>query len=598
MASVPTRFAILGPVESVRDGSAVPLGGPRHRRLLAVLLVRAGAVVGVGELIDALWGAVPPRSAPEMLLVRLSQLRSALRGTGVDLRTQHGGYVLDLGSAELDARLFERLVATGAAALDRGDLDRASADLRSALALWRGPALAEFADAPFAGAEVARLDELRWQAIEHRVTADLGLGRHLELVAELETLVAEHPLRERLWGQLMLALYRAGRQVEALQAYHRLRELMADQLGLDPGVDLRRLHAAILRQDSALELPDPHTGARRDNLPAALTTLVGRRDDVRAVRLLLREHRLVTLTGVGGVGKSRLAVEVAAACLSDLRDGAWLIDLDRLAQPGQALSAVAATLGVRPEPGRPVADTLAEHVGDAEMLLVLDTCDHLIDDVAGTVDGLLRSCARLRVLATSRERLGLTGERVRPVGGLRVPSTGVAGAEAIGRADAVRLLLSRLAAVRPDAELTDATADHLAEICRRLDGLPLALELAANAAAAWGVEHVAARLDDRFRLLTRGSRAAPARHRTLRAMVEWSYHALDAPQRQLFERLATLGDGFTMSDVEAVGGDASTPEVLARLVDKSLVSVVPTDAGEPRYRLLETLRAYAVERNG
>ena len=601
LAVVETRseFRILGTVEAVRDGAPLVLGGPRHRRLLAALLVHAGEVLSAGRLIDALWGASPPRSAPAMLHVRVSELRAALRATGTELQTQHGGYLLGMRADGLDARRFERLAAAGASALARGDLGQAGADLRGALTLWRGPALTEFAHAPFARAEAARLDELRLQAIENRVTADLGLGRHRELVAELEPLVAGNPLRERLRGQLMLALYRSGRQAEALQVFHTACALMADQLGLDPGVDLRRLHAAMLRQDPALNLPALRAADVCGNLPAPLTPLIGRADDVREVRVLLREHRLVTLTGVGGAGKSRLAVEVATACQPDLRGGAWLVQLESLGGRDQPLSAVAAVLGVRPDRERPIVDVLAEHVGASDPLLLLDTCEHLVDEVACAVDALLRRCPGLRILVTSRERLGVTGETVRPVGGLAVPEPG-AGLAAVARADAVRFLVDRVAAVQPGIALTGETAGALAEICRRLDGLPLALELAATAVAAWGLDPVAARLNDRFRLLTRGSRSAPARHRTLRAMVEWSYQRLDAAPRRLFERLAVLRDGFTIRDVEAACGDPadggwSVVAALANLVDKSLVTVVHGGAGEPRYRVPETLRAYALQ---
>jgi predicted ATPase len=265
----------------------------------------------------------------------------------------------------------------------------------------------------------------------------------------------------------------------------------------------------------------------------------------------------------------------------------------------QPLTAVAAALGVGADPDRPVVDVLADHIGASDPLVLFDTCEHLVDEVAGAVDALLRRCPRLRILVTSRERLGITGETVRPVGGLGLPAAG-AGVAAIARADAVRLLVDRVAAAQPGIALTDETAEALAEICRRLDGLPLALELAATAVAAWGVDPVAARLNDRFRLLTRGSRSGPARHRTLRAMVEWSYQRLDAAQRKLFERLAVLRDGFTIRDVEAACGDPadggwSVGAALAHLVDKSLVMVVHGGAGEPRYRVPETLRAYAVQ---
>jgi predicted ATPase len=445
------------------------------------------------------------------------------------------------------------------------------------------------------------LAELRLRAIENRIAADLELGRHGEVAAELEALVSEHPLRERFWGQLMLTLYRTGRQGEELRTYDDVRRLLADRLGLDPGAQLQRLQAAILRQDPQLEPPAVAIVQRPGNLPSAITSFVGRRRDLPDIRMLLRRHRLLTLTGVGGVGKSRLAVTVATACLPDFPDGVRLVDLTALAQPGLVPSAIAATLGVREHPRRQLLDVLADHVRAAELLLVLDNCEHVVDEVATVADGLLRSSPNLRILATSRERLGLIGETVRQVSGLGVPPPGVTGVEGVGRADAVRLFVDRAAAVQPGFELTDATAGTVAELCRRLEGLPLALELAAAGVPVWGVRQIAAELDNPLHLLTHGGRGAPARHRTLRAMVDWSYGLLDDAQRRLFDRLAVFVGGFTLPAVEAVCGDADDgalpmAQVLAQLVDKSLVAVESAGAGPPRYRMLEALRAYASER--
>jgi predicted ATPase/DNA-binding SARP family transcriptional activator len=582
------EFQILGPVRALYGGGELRLGGPRHRRLLAVLLLRAGRVVPMHRLIDALWGGTPPRSAGAMVHVRMSELRAALRDGRPELITRDGGYLLRVDPDQVDAQRFERLVGAGVEALASGAAVRARADLLAGLALWRGPALAEFADEPFARAEVARLTELRVRAVEHRIAADLAIGRHADLVVELEKLVAEHPLHERFWGQLMLALYRSGRHGEGLLAYQTVRELVAEQLGADPGPELRRLHAAMLRQDPMLE--STVDSARTGNLPAPLTTFVGRRRELVEVRALVRSRRLVTLTGVGGVGKSRLAVEVAAA--SGFPGGVWLVELAGLTQPGLVTSAIAGTLGVCDRPHRTLSELVADRVGAAEMLLLLDNCEHLVDEAAEVADWLLRRCPRLKILATSRERLGITGEAVRPMSGLGVPAVDVTAARAAGRADAVRLLVERAAAVRPGFTMTAATAGRIAQICRRLDGLPLALELAAAALPVWGVERIAAQLDDPLGLLTRGSRCAPPRHQTLRAAVDWSYGLLDDRQRRLFDRLAVFAGGFTVDAAEAVSGEPEAAEVLARLVDKSLVAVDPDD----RYRMLESLRAYGSER--
>ncbi|HEV2779720.1 MAG TPA: BTAD domain-containing putative transcriptional regulator, partial [Actinophytocola sp.] len=487
-------------------------------------------------------------------------------------------------------------VASGARALASGSAARAHADLLAGLALWRGPALAEFADEPFARAEAARLAELRMRAVEHRIAADLALGHQDDLVVELEKLVAEHPLRERFWGQLMLALYRSGRQGEALLAYQTVRELMADQLGADPGPELRRLHTAMLRKEPRLESDvdsaPARTGRPRGNLPAPLTSFVGRRRELVAVHSLVRTRRLVTLTGVGGVGKSRLALEVAAASRADFPGGVWLVELAALAQPGLVPSAIAGTLGIRERPHQTFEELVAGRVGAVATLLVLDNCEHLVDEVAAVADRLLRRCSQLTILTTSRERLGIIGETVRPVPGLGVPAAGVTAPRAIGRADAVRLLVERAAAVHPGFALTETTAGLIAQICRRLDGLPLALELAAAGVPVRGVERIAAQLDDPLGLLTRGNRSALPRHQTLRAAVDWSYGLLDARQRRMFDQLAVFAGGFTVEAAEAVHAEPGAAEVLAQLVEKSLVAVDP----DGRYRMLESLRAYGCER--
>jgi DNA-binding SARP family transcriptional activator len=346
------RFRILGPIEAARAGTTLDLGGPRHRKLLAVLLVHAGEVVSTERLIQALWGDEPPEGAAAALHVRVSELRKALRGAqpGADagLLTRGSGYLLQVGADELDARCVERLAAAGREALARGEHAKASESLREALALWRGPALMEVADQPFAQTEVARLESLRLQASEDRMEADLGLGRHRELVVELETMVVEHPLRERFWAQLMLAQYRAGRQAEALRTYQAARELLVERFGIDPGAELQRLHGAVLRHDPALDLPATAAGGgsrKRSTLPAPLTSFVGREGELTEVRALLETGRLVTLTGVGGVGKSRLALAAAAGWQADHPDGTWLVELAAVAQPGLVIHVVATMFG-------------------------------------------------------------------------------------------------------------------------------------------------------------------------------------------------------------------------------------------------------------
>ena len=299
-----------------------------------------------------------------------------------------------------------------------------SAKLHEALALWRGPPLSEVADELFAQGEIARLEALHLQALEDRLEADLALGRHAEIVAELEALVAEHPLRERFWGQLMLAHYRAGRQGDALQTYQAVRVLLVEQLGVEPGSELRRLHAAILDQDRTLELLTPVPGDPPNNLPGQLATFIGREQELAEIRELLRKGRLVTLVGAGGVGKSRLALEAAMNSLLEFPGGTWLVELAPLTQPGLVAQTLASVLGVREHPERLLIDLIAEHLATMDALLVLDNCEHLLDEVATLAQRLLRSCARLSILATSRERLGITGELLRLVSGLAVPEPG------------------------------------------------------------------------------------------------------------------------------------------------------------------------------
>jgi predicted ATPase/DNA-binding SARP family transcriptional activator len=605
-AGAAVEFRILGPIEFLNEGTARDLGGPRHRSLLAMLLLHAGEVVPSERLIEALWGEDPPRSAAAMLHVRVSELRRTLGTRRELLRTRRPGYLLQVSAGELDASRFEELTAEGRRALAAGDPRVAAERLRAALALWRGPALAEVADQPFARAPAARLEELRLQALEVRLDADLALGRHTELTAELEALVAENPLRERFHAQLMLALYRASRQGEALRTYRTARERLVEELGVEPGEELRRLEAAVLRQDPALtpDIPraDDEPQAPPGNLPVRLTSFIGRERELAELHVLLDSARLVTLTGVGGVGKSRVALEAAAARTAVHPDGTWLVELASVTAPELVSSTVATTLGVREHSERPLAELLVEHLRTAEALLVLDNCEHLLEPVAVLVGRLLGACSRLQVLVTSRERLGIDGEAVRPVAGLALPEPVADSAAAIGQADAVRLFVERATSVAPSFRLSDATAAAVAQICQRLDGLPLAIELAATRASALGAEHIASRLDDRFSLLTGGNRAALPRHQTLRAVVDWSYELLSEPERHLFERLAVFVGSFTLDAAEGVcAPDQAGPvvsELLAHLVDKSLVTAEQGAAPSYRYRLLETLRAYGLERLG
>ena len=616
------RFGILGPLE-VHDGSGpVRVPGAKERALLADLLVNAGRVVPADRLVEDLWGEQPPGNPANTLQGRVSALRRALGPAGGGLVTRPPGYLLEAAPGQLDAGRFERLVAE-ATALGPADGPQAARLLEEALALWRGPALAEFADQPWAQAEAARLEELRLAAREALIELRLDAGGHAGLVGELEGLVAAHPTRERLRGQLIVALYRSGRQADALGAYQRAREALAEELGIDPSPELQRLHHQILVQDPALEAAAPQRDQPRHNLPERLTSLVGREGELRDAAKLVAEHRLVTVTGPGGAGKTSLAVALAGRLAGGYPDGAWLVELAPLRHPAQLPQAVAVAVGLAEEatgpdtPARSTDERLAAHVADKGFLLVLDNCEHLVEACAALARRLLEAGPRLRVLATSREVLGVPGEVVWPIPPLAVPDDPgqadpggshwavpddpdqATSPEALEGFDAVRLFVERAAAADPGFVLDEASGPVVAELCRRLDGLPLAIELAAARVRALPPAELAARLEDRFRLLAGGTRALDPRQQTLRATVDWSWDLLEEPDRRLLRRLSVFSGGWTVAAAEAVcgGGGLDPAEVLDglfRLVDRSLVVA---GGGDPaRFTMLETLRAYGAER--
>lgn len=612
------RFGLLGPLAVWTDeGQAVAIPGAKVRALLADLLVHAGRPVSAERLIEQLWGGSRPANPAGSLQAKVSQLRRALEqaepGARALVVSSPAGYVLQVNADAVDVGRFELLTARARAA---GELRAAGALLAQALAVWRGPALSDFADHGFARSAITRLEEQRLTALEEHIETRLALGADGALVGELDGLVATHPLRERLRAAHMRALYRAGRQAEALDSYQQLRGRLSEQLGLDPGPDVARLFQAILTHDPALAVP-AGPAIRRTNLPAPLSSLVGRSAAVAQVRTLLDTSRLVTLTGPGGVGKTRLAIQIAAQLVDELADGAWVVELagrddPRCGRPSGCADApgclaefVATALGLRDDAGLTVSPAgelaeLTERLPAAlrhkQLLLVLDNCEQVIDEVAKLAELLLRAAPELRILATSREPLGLSGELLAPVPALELPAE--EDLAAVARSSAVRLFVQRASAATPDFALTEGNSAAVAAICRRLDGLPLALELAAARVRVLPVGELAARLDDRFRLLAGGPRNAPARQQTLRAVVDWSWELLGERERAVLRRLGVFVDGFTLDAAEVVGaGDgvdtADVFDLLARLVDRSLVA---TEDGGARYRLLETIAAYALER--
>jgi predicted ATPase/DNA-binding SARP family transcriptional activator len=562
------RIGLLGTLQ-VRDdaGDPVRVGGHRVRSLLILLALEPGRVVPSASLIARLWPDDPPADAANALQTLVSRLRAALRGTGV-IESHAVGYRLVIEPGDVDAVAFETLVAAGA--------------LPEALALWRGPALADVADEGFAAGAAARLEELRLTAMHDRIEADLERGESASLVGELRALVDANPLAERSRVLLMRALAGDGRQAEALAVYTQARELLAEQLGVDPSPDLERAYLSVLRQ----EFPSPE---RRVAAPPPLASFVGRQADLAGVRDRLREHRLVTLTGPGGIGKTRLATEVAAGL-----GPVHLVELARVTVGGDVPFTVADAVAGRerliarragePGPGADSLQRIAAVLADRDALVILDNCEHLIDAAADIAAQLLAACPRVRLLATSREPLRITGEALWPVTPLADEA-------------AVRLLTDRAAAVRPGFAVDEGNRDAVMRICGALDGMPLAIELAAARLRMLSPDQLAQRLGDRFAVLIGGSRSALPRHQTLRAVVDWSWESLSKPERILARRLSVFPGGITLETAEGVCADDSLPAAeiltaLSGLVDKSILL-----AGTgTRYRMLETIRAYGAER--
>ncbi|MFG3001120.1 ATP-binding protein [Streptomyces sp. NPDC048340] len=619
------RYVILGTAQAARDdGTPVAVGGARLRALLTALALRPGRAVPAPLLVDEVWAGDPPADGVAALQALVARLRRAL-GHGA-VRSEEGGYVLAAAREDVDLYRFERLVRSAAAEPDRAG---AAALYDEALALWRGPALSSLPDP---AREAARWEAVRMDAHRGRLEAALALGEAERALPELAALCGQQPLDEPLHALRIRALRDAGRPAEALAAYEEVRRDLAARLGTDPGPALRALHAELLVPDPAPVAPAavaPTTPAPRPvppdqgNLRARLTTFVGREEDIRAIGEDLARARLVTLLGPGGAGKTRLSQEAAEAHAAKAHteeggwpDGVWLVELapvDGPADPEEVAEAALAALGAREtklrgasaEELRALTDRagdeplgrLAEHCARRRLLLLLDNCEHVIDAAAELAERLLTHCPGVQILATSREPLGVPGELLRPVEPLPDPV-------------ALRLLADRGAAARPGFT-PDEDPAAAAEICRRLDGLPLAIELAAARLRLLTPRQIADRLDDRFRLLTTGARTSRTllpRQQTLRAVVDWSWDLLDVPERTVLRRLSVFAGGCDLAAAEAVCAEDDGPEgdgpaawdvadVLGSLVDKSLVVAAPgPDRSGMRYRLLETVAEYAAER--
>ncbi|GAB3738349.1 BTAD domain-containing putative transcriptional regulator [Amycolatopsis oliviviridis] len=583
------QIGMLGSFEvRTDDGGLADVPGARLRGLLIALALEPGRVVPKATLVDWIWGEQPPADATNALQRLVSRLRKVLPEGVVE--GQPDGYRLKVAPEDVDAVRFERLVGQA-----RGDEEPRR--LREALALWRGGAMQDVGlqDSEAFDAAVTRLEGLRLTALEDRFDAEIDLGHGAKLVTELTDLAAAHPLRERIVAALMRALAATGRDTEALLVYQRTREALADALGVDPSPELSAVHVALLRGELGRREEN-----RKTNVRAELTSFVGKDADVAKVRDLVAVHRLTTLIGPGGSGKTRLATETARTLLGDLPDGAWLVELAAIGPDGDVAQATLAGLGLRDallgdSSNAEPADRIIAAIRDREVLLILDNCEHVIEAAAAFAHRVLGECRRLRILATSREPLGITGEALWQVVPLALPDPHAAPGE-VESSPAVRLLRDRASAVRKDFVADEVTLATMARVCRVLDGMPLAIELAAARLRTMSIDQLANRLDDRFRLLTGGSRTALPRHRTLRAMVDWSWELLSDAERTVLCRLSVFSGGASLEAAEHVCVSEAVEqyevlELLTALTEKSLLVAAGDEA--PRYRMLGTIKEYA-----
>jgi predicted ATPase/DNA-binding SARP family transcriptional activator len=601
----------LGPLEVRDDGGPIAVTGARRRALLLRFLLSANQAVSAERLVEDLWDGAPPGGARSTLASHVSLLRGVLGPRRI--RSAAGGYLLRVDAGELDVISFEAGAAAGAAAVRRGDPASAVRHLGDALGRWRGPAWADVAERPWAAGEAARLTERRRAALDDLLRARLELGQHHELVADAEMAVSEEPLREQRWATLMFALYRSGRQADALRAFQRLRSVLGEELGIEPSAELVALEDAILQQKPELSVPPtsetamaargPSTPAASGpveplghNLPEAVGPLLGRSDDLTEVGLLLSGQRIVTVTGVGGVGKTRFALEVARRAFAAFRDGVWLVELAAVSDPVRVPEALAEVLHPSGDASRPVLDRLVDSLNRRCVLLVLDNCEHLVAACASTTAALVSRCPQLVVLTTSREPLRVGGERTHRLEPLALPPVRVITPRELDASPAVALFVERARAQRRGLDVQGPDGPAVASICRRLDGLPLALELAAARAGSMALAELDARLADRFRWVADGRRDVAPRQQTLWATIDWSYSLLDGREQAVLRRLSVFVGGCTLDAATEVCASGLDPEdvrlAVPSLVDKSLV-VADHGRGTVRYRLLETIREFA-----
>jgi predicted ATPase/DNA-binding SARP family transcriptional activator len=566
--------------------------------LLAYLALHPNEVIPFERLVDGLWKR-PPKTARKALQVHMFQLRTMLAGDASEstalLQTDRAGYRLAVEPERIDVNRFQSFAEEARSALRAGDHATAAAGCREALVLWRGPALAEFTREPFAAPAAARLEEDRLAMIETRIEAELALHRHEYVLPELEELTARHPLREGLRAQLMLALYRAGRQSEALDVFRRTRATLVDARGLEPGPVLRDLQRAILRQDPALDPPS----APPTTLPVAGGDLIGRERELAELRDLLgrREVRLLTLTGPGGAGKTRLALEVAWRVRLAFPDGVHFVELAQIAEEDQLVQALARRLGIKERRGKPLAEAVSEALRDKRILLVLDSFERLLPG-EHTVAAILSTGAEAKIVVTSRIPLHLSAEFEYPVRPLPVPAENEVDTGRLAGYASVQLFLERARAVNPGFTLHAEDAAALTSICRRLDGLPLALELAAAHMKALSAQELSRRLERPLEVLRGGARDRPNRHRALEAAISWSYDMLSPEERDAFEAIAVFEGTFTLAAAEAVivRPRSRALPLLESLVNKSLLDRRSEPGRDGRYLMLDTIHELARER--
>lgn len=599
------EFGVLGALQVRTDHGPVSVSGRLRRALLLRLLVSPNRGISAEQLADDLWEGSPPPSWPSTLQSHVSLLRRVIGADRIEGRS--GRYVLRVEDGELDAEVFAAEAADGRRLFEAGDPVRAEAVLGRALGRWRGAAFADVNRAMWAVPEVSRLEEMRLATLEVWFEARLDLGEHHELASAVSAAVAEHPLRERLWAQLMLAEYRSGRQADALRTYQRLRTHLAEEVGLEPSAELVALDAAIAAGDPGLDraagrerragpvgspVPPAVLDRSRTNLARPATSFVGRAREQRELEASLGPGRLVTVTGPGGVGKTRLAVHVATAALERGEEAVWMVDLSAVVEPELVVPAVAAALHVSGDLPVVGIGALVDAVADRRFLLLLDNCEQVVDAVAKVADSFMANCPGVGILATSREPIAVAGEQVYRLAPLGLPDAGGDELGSVLRSDAVQLLAERAARHGPFV-VDEGNGAAVASICRRLDGLPLALELAAGRLAGLSAADLDERIDRSSRLLVAGRAAAP-RQASLDAVLDWSWDLLVPSERTVLTAMLAFAGSFDLAAAEAVcGGGAVDPDevagLVAGLVDKSLVQADHVGSAV-RYRLLETVR--------